>query len=199
MNIPPETTTPTSCPVIEAEFDRKTWTTPPWLFELLDAEFGFSTDLASLTTTALAPAFFAVDHDDPDRCDTLAWTPFEVAMTVVLDAEAQNRPTAVAFANPPYGAKENLAWARFLRAVADQGVTVVAVVPVSTAAKYWQENFMRGEVRLLDRRLSYGHPGDDGSEKRGSADFSSAVIVMRPGDVDLHVRTMATEAGLRAA
>lgn len=55
---------------------------------------------------------------------------------------------------------------------------------------------MRGEIRLVDRRLKFGHPDRSASS---SAPFGSAVIVMRPGDAHPHLSAMAAIGELEAA
>jgi hypothetical protein len=158
----------------------ETWTTPSAFFARLALEFGgFAVDLACLTQSAKAPAFFAPDHADTDRQDTLSWSPGELAEDVVVAAVAQGRTEAVAWCNPPYG-RSLREWMAQCRAVADEGVTVVCLVPARTDTRWWHESCMRGEVRLVKGRLKFG----DGC---APAPFPSAVIVMRPDDAALSV------------
>ena len=56
---------------------------------------------------------------------------------------------------------------------AQEGATVVCLVPSRTDTDWWHRYAMKGEVRLLRGRLRFG-------DAEANAPFPSAVIVFRP-------------------
>lgn len=73
--------------------------------------------------------------------------------------------------NPPYGRTIGL-WMRKAYTSAQEGATVVCLVPARTDTAWWHEYAMRGEVRFLRGRLKFGG-------HKNSAPFPSAVVVFR--------------------
>ncbi len=126
------------------------WATPQWLFEALDREFGFTLDPCATAQNAKCERFF----------------------TRAEDGLRQTWAAEVVFMNPPYG-REIGAWIRKACESAQQGATVVCLVPARTDTEWWHRYVMRGEIRLLRGRVKFG-----GAEH--GAPFPSAVIVFRP-------------------
>lgn len=125
------------------------WPTPQWLFEALDKEFGFTLDPCSDGGNAKCARFYSV-HDSGLLKD---WG------------------NETVFMNPPYS--QCRAWMHKAYAAAQQGATVVCLVPARTDTAWWHRYAMKGEIRLLRGRLKFG-------DATNTAPFPSAVIVFRP-------------------
>lgn len=136
------------------------WGTPQWLFDALDKEFGFTLDPCSDGVNAKCKKFF---------------TPTENGLLMSWGTET-------VFMNPPYSEVD--AWMRKAYGAAQEGATVVSLIPARTDSGWWHEYAMKSEVRLIRGRLRFG---DD--RKRfggnGAAPFPSAIIVMRPREFKL--------------
>lgn len=108
------------------------WSTPQWLFDALDKEFGFTLDPCSDGTNA--------------KCENF-YTPKENALL-------RDWKTETVFMNPPYSECED--WMRKAYGAALEGATVVCLVPSRTDTNWWHEYAMKGEIRLLRGRLKFG-------------------------------------------
>lgn len=132
---------------------RDDWETPAWLYDELDAEFGFTLDPCATEANAKCRLFFT------ERTNGLAqpWSPHTV------------------FMNPPYG-REIGEWMRKARREADDGATVVCLVPARLDTAWWHETCHRSEVRFRRGRVNFvgGH---------AALPACSAVVVMRPTDM----------------
>jgi len=126
------------------------WETPQFLFDALDAEFGFDLDVCATAKNTKCRRYFSLD-------------------TSGLSQDWRN---SVCWMNPPYG-RAITQWMQKAYESAKRGATVVCLVPARTDTDWWHRYAQRGEVRLLRGRLKFG-----GS--RNSAPFPSAVIVFRP-------------------
>jgi phage N-6-adenine-methyltransferase len=128
------------------------WATPQALFDDLDAEFGFEVDVCATDATdanAKCAAFFTKDDDG-----------------------LKQKWTGVCWMNPPYGrAIQN--WIRKAYESAQQGATVVCLVPARTDTKWWNRYCVHGQIRFLEGRLKF----NDGTTP---APFPSAVVVFYP-------------------
>jgi phage N-6-adenine-methyltransferase len=130
------------------------WGTPQWLFDALDKEFGFTLDPCTDGTNSKCAKFFSAKENGLLR----DWG------------------TDSVFMNPPYSECEE--WMRKAYGAAQEGATVVCLVPARTDTFWWHEYAMKGEVRLLRGRLKFG-------SSDGLAPFPSAVIVFRPREFKL--------------
>lgn len=135
----------------EVMFSQQTdvWGTPQWLFDALHKEFGFTLDPCSDGTNAKCERFFSIY----DSGLVKEWG------------------TETVFMNPPYSQCED--WMRKAYGAAQEGATVVCLVPARTDTEWWHRYAMKGEIRLLKGRLKFG-------EATNRAPFPSAVIVFRP-------------------
>jgi phage N-6-adenine-methyltransferase len=128
---------------------RQDWETPQFSFDGLNAEFGFELDVCATADNAKCRKFYTPEDDGlSQKWDGVCWV------------------------NPPYG-REIERWMRKAFESAQEGATVVCLVPARTDTKWWHRYAMRGEIRYLRGRLKFG-----GSEN--SAPFPSAIIVFRP-------------------
>ena len=74
--------------------------------------------------------------------------------------------------NPPYG-REIIDWVAKAAHTAKQGYTVVALVPVRTDARWFQDYCLGREIHFIRGRLKFG-----GSSS--NAPFGCCVVVFRP-------------------
>ena len=130
------------------------WETPQWFFDKLDAEFGFTLDAAATANNAKCPRYYTVEEN----------------------ALGQRWP-GIVWCNPPYGRVigkfVQKGWEQ-----AQDGATVVMLIPARTDTRYWHQYVMRSaEVRLVSGRLYFARPG----RERGPAPFPSAVVIFRKG------------------
>lgn len=136
------------------------WSTPQWLFDALNREFGFTLDPCSDSDNAKCDLFFTMAENGLLR----DW----------------GRETV--FMNPPYSDVGD--WMRKAHGSALEGATVVCLVPSRTDASWWHDHAMKGEIRFIRGRLRFGD-----TEKRfggsGGAPFPSAIIVFRPREFKL--------------
>lgn len=125
------------------------WATPQWLFDALDKEFGFTLDPCS--------------DGENQKCVR--------HFTMRENGLLQSWGEDIVFMNPPYS--ECADWMRKAYGAAQEGATVVCLVPARTDTDWWHRYAMKGEIRLLRGRLKFG-------DAVNSAPFPSAVIVLRP-------------------
>ena len=126
------------------------WETPQSLYDLLHAEFGFTLDVAAQATNAKCLRYFTAEDD---------------GLMQPWDEE-------ICWMNPPYG-KSLTAWMHKAYVSAEQGATVVCLVPARTEMAWWHTYAQRGEIRYIKGRLKFG-----GSPY--NAPFPSAVVIFRP-------------------
>ncbi len=130
------------------------WGTPKGLFRLLDAEFGFTLDACASVENAKCDRFFSL-----------------------LDDGLSQPWKGIVWMNPPYG-RTIAQWVAKAHQEAQNGATVVCLLPARTDTAYWHEHVMAAdEVRFVKGRLHF----DGGHETGGhNAPFPSAVVVFRP-------------------
>lgn len=133
--------------------DRCEWETPQWLFDILNDEFHFTVDVCALPDNTKCPVYFTPDDDGLEQ----EWT-------------------GTCWMNPPYG-REIKAWMEKATQSAQNGATVVCLVPARPDTEWWWENCIQHEIRLIRGRLKW--PDSD-----TAAPFPSAVIVMCPKERD---------------
>jgi phage N-6-adenine-methyltransferase len=113
------------------------WETPQHFFDALNAEFGFTLDVAASPTNAKCPRYFTPKDDGL----TQPWT-------------------GVCWMNPPYGRTIG-AWMRKAYEASRQGTTVVCLLPARTDTLWWHTYAYHGEIRFVPGRLTFGgaaHP-----------------------------------------
>jgi site-specific DNA-methyltransferase (adenine-specific) len=127
------------------------WSTPQSLYDMLDAEFGFTLDPCTDGMNAKCARFF---------------------VDLAHDGLKEDWGQEVVFMNPPYTECE--AWMCKAFESAKAGALVVCLVPVRTDTAWWHEYAMKGEVRFIRGRLRFGNAP-------ANAPFPSAVVVFGPG------------------
>lgn len=121
------------------------WSTPQELFDDLNAEFSFNLDVCAQFENAKTARFFSEDS-------------------------LSKRWEGSCFMNPPYGRYIGK-WIRHAWEQSQLGATVVCLLPSRTDTRWWHDYCMRGEIRFIKGRLSFG---------RGRATFPSAIVIFRP-------------------
>lgn len=130
-----------------------TWSTPKWLFEQLNEEFNFSTDVCASKKNTKCKKFYDKESDGLKQ----DWK-------------------GSCFCNPPYGSRVIDEWMKKSYESSLQGATVVCLVPSATSTKWWHNYAMRGEIRFIKGKVRFVRDG----EIKGPAAFHSAIIVFRP-------------------
>jgi phage N-6-adenine-methyltransferase len=128
--------------------EKDEWATPQELFEALNAEFGFTLDVCATAANAKCEQFFDVTDDALEQ----EWA-------------------GVCWMNPPYSEIDQ--WMRKAYESAQNGATVVCLVPSRTDVAWTWEYARHGEVRFLLGRLHF----IDDQGNTGPAPFPSAVVV----------------------
>lgn len=133
---------------MSVHFSSKTdlWSTPQDFFDKYNALYAFQTDVCALPENTKCANYY----------------------TPEIDGLKQNW-SGVCWMNPPYGRTIGL-WVKKAYESAQNGATVVCLVPARTDTKWWHEYAMRGDIEFIRGRLKFG-----GS--KNSAPFPSAVIV----------------------
>lgn len=126
------------------------WETPQALFDVLDAEFRFETDVCAIPDNAKCDRYFTPEQNGLRQ----EWT-------------------GVCWCNPPYGKTIGQWLAKALDA-ALHGATVVCLIPARTDTNYWHDTVTSAaEIRFIRGRLRFGRAKD-------TAPFGSAIVVFRP-------------------
>lgn len=106
------------------------WETPQALFDELDKEFHFETDVCA-----------SVDNAKCDRYYTEA-----------DDGLAQDWQ-GVCWMNPPYGRQIG----KWVKKAYESAATVVCLLPSRTDTAWWHDYCMKGTIRFLRGRLKFGN------------------------------------------
>lgn len=108
------------------------WATPQWLFDELNHEFGFETDVCAVDGNAKCLKYFTPEIDGLSQ----TWE-------------------GVCWMNPPYGRTIGK-WMKKAFESSTDGATVVCLVPARTDTAWWHDYAIHGEVRFLRGRLKFG-------------------------------------------
>mgnify|MGYP001284267853 CR=1 FL=1 len=130
------------------------WWTPQWLFNRLDREFNFELDVCASPDNATCQNYYSRQDD-----------------------ALQQEWTGICWMNPPYGRTGDQSiydWMAKAHQSAQQGATVVCLVPARTDTEWWWHHCLEAEIRFLKGRLQF-----ENSDSK--APFPSAVIIFRPG------------------
>jgi len=171
------------------------WGTPQDFFDTLNAEFGFTLDVASNDDNAKVNRHFSLADDglSQDWSGEVCWMnppygreigawmqkAYESSLagaTVVCLVPAR---TDTRWMNPPYG-REIGAWMQKAYESSLAGATVVCLVPARTDTRWWWDYAIHGEVRFVKGRLKFTSEG----KTLNAAPFPVAVVVFgRPAGV----------------
>ncbi len=119
------------------------WATPPEIFEPLDAEFRFTLDPCATPASAKCARYFTEQED----------------------GLSQSWQGQIVFMNPPYGA-ELPRWTAKARSEAQNGTTVVGLLPAATDTLWWHRDvidhaevrYIRGRVRFITSTGGFNSP-----------------------------------------
>lgn len=117
---------------IEVMFSGKSdlWETPQSLFDELNAEFGFQTDVCAISENTKCARFYTPEQDGLNQ----EWI-------------------GTVWCNPPYGKQI----AKWVKKAAESNATVVMLIPARTDAGWFHEYILgKAEVRFLRGRLKFG-------------------------------------------
>ena len=131
------------------------WSTPQWLYNILDQEFGFGIDVCATQDNAKCPGYLGIEQDGL----MYPWS------------ESLHTRLQPCWMNPPYSQLK--LWVKKAYEESQKGCTVVCLIPSRTDTVAWHDYVMKGEIRFIRGRLKFG-----GSEN--SAPFPSAVVIFRP-------------------
>lgn len=116
----------------EVMFSSKTdlWETPQALFDELNREFGFQTDVCALPENAKCDEFYTQEQDGLSQ----QWT-------------------GVCWCNPPYGRQVG----KWVKKAAESDATVVMLLPARTDTKWFHDYILpNAEIRFIKGRLKFG-------------------------------------------
>lgn len=125
------------------------WPTPQGFFDALNAEFGFELDVCATPENAKCPKYFTREDDGLSQ----TWS-------------------GVCWMNPPYG-RQIAVWVKKAYESAQNGATVVCLLPSRTDTAWFHDYCVKGEVRFIRGRLKFG-------ESKNSAPFPSVVVIFYP-------------------
>lgn len=125
------------------------WATPDDFFAAVEREFPIETDVCALPENAKARRYFTPQQDGL----TMPWH-------------------GVCWMNPPYGRTIGK-WVRKAYESAQDGATVVCLLPARTDTAWWHDYVMKAEVRFIRGRLKFGGC-------KNSAPFPSALVIFTP-------------------
>lgn len=124
------------------------WATPQDFFDRLNDEFNFDIDVCATPENAKCKKFYTEKENGLlQKWEGNVWM------------------------NPPYG-REISEWIKKAYESAQDGATVVCLIPSRTDTKWWHDYCMKGEIRFVRGRLQFG----DATE---NAPFPSAVVIFR--------------------
>lgn len=129
------------------------WATPQVFFDKYNSKFNFATDVCANAENAKCATFFDKE----------------------MDGLAQEWKGAC-WMNPPYGRGIGT-WVKKAYESAQQGATVVCLLPARTDTAWWHDYCAKGEVEFIRGRLKFGG-------HKNSAPFPSAVVVFGPSKQD---------------
>lgn len=128
------------------------WETPLDLFEELNQEFEFKTDVCALPHNAKCDTYFTPQMDG-------------------LSMEWKD----VCWCNPPYG-KDIYKWVQKAYQSAQKSATVVMLLPARTDTRWFHEYiYGKAEIRFIKGRLKFG-------KARNSAPFPSMIVIFKKGE-----------------
>jgi len=129
-------------------FSSKTdmWSTPQAFFDEWDEKYHFTLDACASPDNAKCSEYFTEEDD-----------------------ALQQEWRGVVWMNPPYGRKIKH-WIKKAHDSAQEGATVVCLIPSRTDTVYWHEYVMKGDITFIKGRLKFG-------DAKNAAPFPSAVVV----------------------
>jgi phage N-6-adenine-methyltransferase len=136
------------------------YATPQWLFDELDAEFGFTLDVCASLENAKCERYFTIEQDGLKRAIAGDWR------------------GEVCWMNPPYGREiKRWVWTAW-REATHAGAIVVGLLPARTDTAWWHDYIEgKAEVRFIRGRLRFRPKRAGGGDN--AAPFPSAIVIWR--------------------
>ena len=131
------------------------WATPQDFFDKVNAVFNFDLDVCALPDNAKCTRFFTPDDNG-----------------LIQDWNG------TCWMNPPYS-REIAKWVSKAAEEAAKGNTIVALLPVRTDARWWQDNCLNRETHFIRGRLKFGNA-------ISNAPFGCAIVIFRPSLSDVN-------------
>jgi phage N-6-adenine-methyltransferase len=133
---------------MSVHFSSKTdlWATPQDFFDAINKEFSFDVDVCATAENAKCQNYFNVQQDGLKQ----DWS-------------------GVCWMNPPYGRVIGN-WVKKAYESAQNGATVVCLLPARTDTKWWHDYCMKGKIRFIRGRLKFGG-------NKNAAPFPSALVI----------------------
>ena len=133
------------------------WATPQWMFDQLNDEFKFTTDVCASKDNHKCKEYFTKEQNG-----------------------LKQKWKGVCWCNPPYGSGVIDKWMEKALEASIEGATVVCLVPAATSTKWWHNYVMKGKIRFVKGRIKFiiGNVDDK------PAPFSSAIVIFRPPDTN---------------
>ena len=146
---------------------RATWRTPRDLFDALNHEFAFGLDAAAEPASRLVGQWLGPGSAVAEDALAVDWS----AIT-----------TGPIFCNPPYSRLLGIAimpWVEKCATTAEQGCTVVAVLPLSPQTRWFRAHVWSkaDEIRLIPHRVTFIDP--ETSEPAHNAPGNTCIVVWR--------------------
>jgi phage N-6-adenine-methyltransferase len=108
------------------------WATPQDLFDQLNAQYHFKTDVCAIPENAKCTRYFSPEQDGLKQLwDGVCWM------------------------NPPYGRGIG-AWIKKAYESAQVGATVVCLIPARTDTSWWHDYVVKGKITFIRGRLKFG-------------------------------------------
>tara|TARA_R110002124_G_scaffold225908_3_gene391108 strand:- start:189 stop:653 length:465 start_codon:yes stop_codon:yes gene_type:complete len=140
------------------------WETPQWLFDELDAEFGFDLDAAATEVNSKAASFYGIDGKEPE-------------LTTALHPDQKWYGNV--FCNPPYsrGLQKKFIKKAYEESTKGNTEVIVMLLPSRTDTLAFHEYiYHKAEIRFIKGRLKFevnGVPAKD------AAPFPSMLVIYR--------------------
>jgi phage N-6-adenine-methyltransferase len=131
------------------------WETPQYLFDELNEQFGFETDVCALPGNTKCAKYFTPEQDGLSQ----EWS-------------------GVCWMNPPYGRQIKDWVKKAYESAQNNRATVVCLLPARTDTSWWHDYCMKGEIRYIRGRLKFG-------KAKNSAPFPSAIVVFRAASLPM--------------
>lgn len=109
---------------------RQDWETPEEIFNPLNQEFNFTTDVCASPENTKCDFFYS----EADNALHLKWQ-------------------GVCWMNPPFGSQGR--WVRKAYEESKKGITVVCLLPARTNTSWWHDYCMKGEIRFIRGRPKF--------------------------------------------
>ena len=129
-----------------------TQATPKWLFDQLNEQFKFTTDVCASKQNAKCSKYYSKQKDG-----------------------LQQKWKGVCWCNPPYGTRVIDKWMEKAYESSLEGATVVCLVPSNTSTKWWHNYAMKGEIQFIKGKVKFNIKGKENKP----APIHSAIVIFR--------------------